>query len=151
MGVDYFKCDLCDEIYGDCGFKWAHCEGIHHFCAYCFEFEEYMEDEMFGYLQKKYCPFCIDDCDRNDHINELWNDIFNNYKMSKELRSKLKLIKEFKLKDVEFNYDTGEMKINNNPICFSDYFLTDVFDKYKMSKELRSKLKLLDELQTNWI
>jgi hypothetical protein len=58
MGVDYYNCDLCDEIYDNCDGYGGDCACKHSFCVDCFddmkELYEYDEEEE----ELKQCKLC---------------------------------------------------------------------------------------------
>ena len=58
MGVDYHKCDRCDEVYSEHYFRQCNCSEV--YCVYCVEDikKTYGIDEETGWLNKCY------DCDQ---------------------------------------------------------------------------------------
>lgn len=60
MGVDFYACKECGEVYHDCGDEWYICEGQHRVCKWCLGIPdgETIERDDYGYVYSKYCPVC---------------------------------------------------------------------------------------------
>jgi len=65
MGVDFYACKECGEIFHDCGDEWYICENDHRVCKYCLGVEDgkSIEQDDSGYVNSKDCPVCQEDAE----------------------------------------------------------------------------------------
>lgn len=54
MGVSYYNCDSCEEIFSDVG-RYKYCEDGHYYCSDCIE-DDFKYDEDEGYITN--CKLC---------------------------------------------------------------------------------------------
>lgn len=77
MGVDYYACPECGEVYNDCGDAWRFCEDMgHRVCKWCVKDAKENDD---GEISPKDCPVCIAEAKKPKvSIADTWLLVRNN-------------------------------------------------------------------------
>lgn len=79
MGVDFYSCDCCGEVFDDCGY-WESCRNCNNvYCDECVSKIKYIKDETGDVIS---CPICIDEELKNkkDKIDKLSQELYEELK-----------------------------------------------------------------------
>jgi len=109
MGVDYYNCDICNEIYADCG-TYESCQTCGaSWCANCMD-----EYEIFMIDDEERCDLCFNTEPSQPSVGEILNLVLQKTGISKQ-----DIIQELQQYQVTNRYYCSIQDLEEHPYCGS--------------------------------